>query len=141
MTDHDAAGRFRRERADRLLFSLPEELLVTEKARLRVSKLKAADPDTENEASTGPTQESSPETGEQANEAPTATERMQRLRGPVESFVQQYRNASPAELTSDIEQQLRELWTALQTAEEDGVTLEVADAGWHEAVQAADAIL
>lgn len=146
----EAAGRRHSEHVrDRLLGCLSEEALTTDPARARLAELGAADAVPENRPHVGPIEWSSGEWTEKDElaergvdvDAP-ANRRLQELQDPVNTFATRFMNDSPGlAAIADIEQPLSELWAALQTADQDGVSPEQADYGWGDASAAAEAIV
>lgn len=145
----DAAGRSQAEHIrDRLLGCLSDDALVTDLAGARLMELRIDDAVPENRPPIGPIESSSREWTETDELAEHGVDvdagpnrRLQQLEEPVRAFADRYMNQTPPspELEA-IEQPLRDLWAALQTAQQDGVSPEQTDYGWGYASAAADAI-
>jgi len=145
----DAVGRGKGERIrDRLLGCLLYEVLVTDAARARLIKLRTDDAAPENRPPVSPMEDSWREWGDRDELRERGVDvdagpnrRLQQLQEPVHAFAERYMNdAPPPPELEAIEPPLRDLWAALQTAEQDGFSPSQADYGWGYASKAADAI-
>lgn len=145
----DAAGRSQGEHIrDHLLDCLSDDALVTDAARARLTELRIDDAVPENRPPDGPIEWPSREWTERDELAERGVDvdagpnrRLQQLEEPVRAFADRYMSqAPPSPELEAIEQPLRDLWAALQTAQQDGVSPEQSDYGWGYASAAADAI-
>ncbi|MFN8149597.1 MAG: hypothetical protein U0R24_00520 [Solirubrobacterales bacterium] len=144
----DHAVKFGEEHRDRLLGCLGPDSLLTEAAKTRLTELLAADDVPENRPPVSFSGWSSREYGEREALAEEGVDvdaapniRLQTLEEPVKEFATKHQNGSPSmEEAAGIEQPLRSLWEAIESAESDGADERQRDHAWGCAAEVAEAI-